>query len=86
MKASDLQSKMEKINMAILDAETALRSDGKVVNMSAVDREVSVICQTVVKLPPAQAREIQPLMAEMIGNLERFAMALRDFKDNARKK
>ncbi len=81
MKAAEIRKKMEDLNNFIQDAEIALR-DGKLKDLGGLDRDIGVLCTKAVSLPPAEARELQPLMAELIGNLERLGMALKDFKDN----
>lgn len=81
MTPDQLRDKMENISNFIRDAEGTVLG-GQMVDMSSLDRDVALICNKVIALPPAQALELQPLMAEMIGNLERLSMALKDYKDN----
>lgn len=84
MSADTLRIKMQQLGEFISDAEDSALA-GKIVDMKALDRDVTVICQQATSLPPAQAAEIQPAMADLIGRLERLAIALRDFKENAKK-
>lgn len=84
MTPDDIRAKMEKLSSFILDAEDKVRA-GKMADLSGMDREVAVICNKAVSLPPDQARDIQPLMAEMIGNLERLSTALKDYKEDLKK-
>lgn len=79
MTPDEIRVKMEKINRFILDSETAVR-DGNMVDLAGLDKDVADICSQSVALPPEQGRDIQPLMADMIGNLERLSEALKDFK------
>ncbi len=79
-----LRDKMQKLATYISDAETIVRS-GKMVDMSSLDRDVSVICQQALSLPADKTSELQPVMAELIGNLERLSVALKDYKDNLKK-
>lgn len=81
MKKEALQDRMEKLRTFVTDADAALR-DGKVVNLGTLEREIADICAKAVALPPADAREIQPYMADLIGELERLSFALKDFRDN----
>lgn len=81
MTPDQLRRKMEEINDFVQDAETRVRN-GEMVDLSGMDRDVAAVCTKAVALPSEQARDIQPLMAEMIGNLERLSTALKDFKDN----
>lgn len=81
MTPEQLRTRMEEINEFVLKAEDSVR-DGNMVDLSGMDKSVAMICTKVIALPGAQAREIQPLMAEMIGNLERLSGALKDYKEN----
>lgn len=84
MSPDALRTKMQALGEFISDAESAVRL-GKIVDMAGLDRDVTIICQQAANLPPAQASEIQPHMADLIGRLERLAIALRDFKENKKK-
>lgn len=84
MKADDIRTKMEKLTDFIRDAEDQVRS-GVIRDLSGLDHDVAVICNKAVALPPAEARDIQPKMAELIGNLESLSQALVAFKDGQKK-
>jgi hypothetical protein len=81
MTPAEISNKMRSLSDFILDAETKVR-EGKIVDMSGIDRDVNVICSKAMALPADKSLEIQPLMAELIGHLERLGMALKDYKDN----
>jgi len=81
MNATEILSKMETLNEFILKSEDTVRG-GKMVDLSGLDKDVAVICTKAVSLPPEQARDVQPIMAELIGNLERLSLALKDYKEN----
>lgn len=83
MSLDALRDQMERLSVFILDAEEKVLS-GKMVDMSGLDRDVSTLCTKALALPPAQAMEIQPLMAELIGHLERLTIALKAYRNNAR--
>ena len=85
MKLDEIRTKMEKLNDSILEAAPNVRG-GKMADLSGLDKDVAIICTRAVTLPPADARDIQPLMAELIGNLERLSGALKDYKDDIKKK
>jgi len=85
MKPEEIRTKMETLNDFILDAEAKVRG-GAMADLSGLDKDVAVICTKAVTLPPSDARDIQPLMAELIGNLERLSTALKDYKDDMKKK
>ena len=80
MRADDLRDRMERLRTMIEDAEISARN-GTVADLAGLDRDVALVCTKTVALPPDQARELQPLMAELIGNLERLATALKDYRD-----
>lgn len=84
MNTEQLRTKMEETNQYILDSEVKVLA-GTMVDLTGLDKDVSVICQKAVSLPSADASDIQPLMAEMIGNLERLGMALKNFRDDFKK-
>lgn len=84
MKPVEIRARMEKLTEFIIEAESDVRN-GKIVDLSGLDREVAVICTKAVALPPNEARDIQPLMAELIGNLERLSTALKDYKEDLKK-
>lgn len=81
MTMTEIAAKMRALSLFILDAESRVRQ-GQMVDISGIDKDINVICAKATSLPPAQALEIQPLMAELIGHLERLGMALKDFKEN----
>lgn len=80
MKPDLVRDKMQKLANYIYDAEGIVRS-GKMVDLSSLDREVSIICKDALSLPAADVANIQPIMAELIGNLERLSIAITDYKD-----
>jgi hypothetical protein len=54
---------------------------GVMVDLKNLDQDVSSLCTKVLALPPAEARELQPLMADMIAALEELGLALSDYRD-----
>ena len=80
-KSAEIRTKMEKLNDFIIGAEGTVRG-GKMMNLGNLDREIADLCVKAVALPPVEAHALQPLMADMIGNLERLGEALKDFKEN----
>jgi hypothetical protein len=81
IKSAELRIKMEKLNDFIINAENSVR-DGKMMDLGSLDKEIADLCMKAVSLPPAEAHALQPMMADMIGNLERLGAALKDFRDN----
>lgn len=80
MNADDIRARMEKLTDFIREAENSVR-DGKIADLTGLDRDVALICNKAVALPPEQARDIQPMMAELIGSLESLSTALMSFKE-----
>jgi hypothetical protein len=79
-----IRKKMQQLGEFITDAEVTARN-GKVTDMSGLDKDVSLICKQAMDLPPAQALGLQSDMADLIGRLERLSMALSEFKENTKK-
>ncbi len=59
---------------------------GTMVDLSGLDARVAKVCDDTLKLPPVEAVELQPLMAEMIGHLEDLSAALHDYQSAHRTK
>ncbi len=84
MKPDQIRDKMEKLTEFIRSAEDAVR-EGKIMDLSGLDHDVAIICNKAVTLPPADARDIQPMMAELIGSLESLSNALVAYKESGKK-
>ncbi len=80
MTPADIRTKMEELKTYIQDADIAVRG-GKMVDLGGLDKRVSQICLQATSQPKAKALEIQPLMAELIGELERLTLSLKDYRD-----
>lgn len=63
----------------IIDAQHQVRQ-GQNVNLIGLDAKVSQVCNDTIKLPPAEAMEMQPLIANMIGHLEDLGKSLEELK------
>ena len=74
-----LQDRMRALTDFIIDAHHQVRQ-GQNVNLTGLDAKVSQVCDDTFKLPPAQAIEMQPLIANMIGHLEDLGKSLEDLK------
>ena len=79
----DIQARMRDICDFILSSAAQVDS-GEMVNLAGLDDDVASLCERALALPPEEAAQVQPLMAEMISNLERLGQALRDYQDRAR--
>lgn len=79
----DIMTRMRDICDFIADA-TAKVDSREIVNLAGLDDDVASLCDRTVSLPPDNAALVQPLMAEMIGNLDRLGAALRDYQARAK--
>lgn len=84
MTPDQIRNKMESLKTYIQEADASVR-DGKMVDLTGLDKDIAQVCQKAVTLPPDQARDIQPLMAGLIGDLEQLSRTLHDFKDQMKK-
>ncbi len=80
-KANDLSAQLIEMSNKIDTAQEELRQ-GKVANLSNMDAQIAALCDEIIQLPPAEAAEIQPIMGQMIGKLEAYGLALKDFKNS----
>lgn len=56
---------------------------GKIPNLHNIESEVAVLCKRVETSTPDIARQVQPLMGEMIGKLDQLAQELTEYKQQA---
>lgn len=61
-------------------AEDALKA-GNVIDMTGIDARVSAVCQTVQKAIPEQQQQYLPELTTLIGLLQSYEKALRQWKD-----
>jgi hypothetical protein len=80
---ADILSRMQNVCDYIITSTTQVEA-GEMVNLSGLDDDVAALCERAIALPPDQATQIQPLMADMISQLERLGTALRDYQDRLR--
>lgn len=85
MNADALREKMKDLRTVIQDAEMSVRG-GKMVDMAGLDRTVTTICTQAVSLPPDQAHSLQEAMALLIGDLDNLGRAIKDYRDDMKKK
>ncbi len=74
-----IETRMREITDFIGDATQSVR-EGKMVTLRHLDDEVAALCDAAVSLPPAEAKAVQPRMAEMIGKLEALSDALQAYR------
>lgn len=79
----DILNRLRTICDFIADA-TAKVDGGEMVNLAGLDDDVASLCERTIALPPEDAAQAQPFMAEMITALDRLGQALRDYQDRAR--
>ena len=78
-----IETRMRDLTNFITQASDAVRA-GQMVKLTHLDDEVASLCDQSVALPPQEAAQIQPVMAEMIGSLEELARALKEYQENKR--
>ncbi len=54
--------------------------DGRIGELADLDKDVTALCRDVESSEPALARDMQPLMAEMISKLDELAQNLTEFQ------
>lgn len=79
----ELQTRMRDVCDYIMSS-TAQVEAGEMVNLSGLDDDVAALCERAIALPPQDATQIQPLMADMISQLELLGNALRDYQERVR--
>ncbi len=78
--AQDISARLQELSDFIESAHNSL-SDGEVVNLSHLDGEIEKLCEATLRLPPADATQVQPVMADMISKLEALGLALQEFQN-----
>lgn len=75
-----LQNKLEHLITLIEDADAQVRS-GVVINLPSLEKDVETLCATIVSGDAQTARDLQPIMAILIGKLDTLAESLQHFKN-----
>ena len=78
-------NRLSDLNALIGEAQRDL-GQGKVTNLSHLDKEVSQVCEQALALPAEDAKKTQAPMADMIGNLETLALSLQNFQTEMKEK
>ena len=65
----------------IIDTAQHNLAQGKVTNLSHLERDIDQLCQQTLSLPAREAATVQPVMGSMIARLEALALALKDFQN-----
>lgn len=76
-----IETRMRDLTNFIAQAADRVRA-GEMVTLTHLDDEVASLCDQSIALPPHDALQVQPVMAEMIGTLEELARALKEYQDN----
>lgn len=71
-----LREQFEKMIAFVRDADRRVM-EGEVVTLTTLDRDVARFCDLLDRADPDVARDIAPLMAEMVSALEELAQTLR---------
>lgn len=77
---AQIETRMRDLTVFISQSAQQVRG-GKMVSLHHLDDEVASLCDAALALPPAEAGQVQPVMAEMIGQLEDLANALKEYRD-----
>ena len=80
----DLQTKLEAMIRVVHDAQVQIDQEN-VADLSSLERDVGALCTCMSTTSPADARELQPLMAEMIAALDDLAKSLQRLKEKQAK-
>ena len=80
MNKDQIVKRLENIVTTINQAQDNVAA-GIVQDLSFMDKEVAQVCEDIVKLPPEDAAQVQPIMADMISRLEGLAQSLQSFKE-----
>lgn len=80
MKLEDILAKIEKLKDFIRNADETIRG-GTMMDLTGLDRDVTLICTQSLELKPEEARDLQPHMADLIGGLESLTRTLNDFRE-----
>lgn len=75
-------SELRSLTEFVIEADNQIR-DGNMVDLSRLDEEVGNLCDRTVALSAEDAQEVQPVMAEMINQLESLSLALQEYKAQA---
>lgn len=79
----DIKTRMQELTSFVIDANNSING-GQMVDLQGLDDEVASLCDRTLALPPQRAAEVQPLMAEMISQLEELGRSLEIFQENLR--
>lgn len=80
MTKDQITKRLQEITATINEAQDDV-SAGIVHDLSFMDKDVADICGEILKLNPADAAAVQPVMADMISRLEGLAQSLQRFKE-----
>lgn len=78
--ADKLMTSLEAIGLFIDDV-IVKTEQGHIMDVSRLDTEVPALCDRLERLPPEEARRVEPAMAAVIAKLESLAVALQIFQD-----
>jgi hypothetical protein len=76
---SDLRTHIDDMLTLVIQAERKVH-EGVIVNVGTLESDVAALCARITQGDPAQAREMQPAMADLITHLDALAAALDAFK------
>lgn len=77
--AASLTQRLQDLIVFIDEANASMDRDA-VPTLNNLDQKVAKLCMDVEQSPPVIAKQIQPLMAQMITKLDELALKLQDFQ------
>lgn len=79
MTKDQIIQRLTQMTEAIDEAQNNVAA-GIIKDLTHMDNEMAQVCDDIVKLPPEEAAQVQPVMADMISRLEALAQSLQSFK------
>jgi hypothetical protein len=73
---ADLARRLKSVTDYVRDCERRV-SQGEIMDLTGLDRNVLEICNGVAALPPPQGRLLQGELAALIGDLDKLAAAMK---------
>ena len=74
---TEIQAEFVKID-SLISAASRLVGDGRLVDLSALERRTADVCDAAVALPAEQSRPLLPMMEQLISSLDSLTTRLTD--------
>lgn len=76
----EIKSELAELNIFISNADAKVRT-GEMVALFQLDEQVAKLCEESVQLAPNEIAEVQPLLANLIKNLEQLSISIKEYQD-----